>query len=103
MYSLIALVSFAAAGPLASLAPLCEVYDGVENPTCTTTFKDTPAAGERLARFKAEVEATCGPIVDGPLQFQPSTVRTTLPSELFEQLILSKENTDFIQEYICIL
>ncbi|KAJ9076753.1 hypothetical protein DSO57_1023161 [Entomophthora muscae] len=107
MYSFdtIIFISFVAPWPLSSLDPLCETYNAIGNPTCVTTFKNSTPAVRRLVQFKHEVEATCGPVRCTPMKFNISsrTIGTTLPNEVFDQLIASEKNSDYIFRYTCVL
>lgn len=101
MFKLIALATVAAT-PLSPLQPLCEVYNWVDNPTCTTTFKDSAAAVNRLIRFKGAVETACHHSAPVNFNVRARTVGTTLPNAIFEQLIIA-EHADFVEKYACVL
>ncbi|KAJ9076757.1 hypothetical protein DSO57_1023165 [Entomophthora muscae] len=103
VFGLIAFVFAVASAPAEVDDRVCKIYDGENNPSCTTTFNDDPESIAQFGAFKEKVISICKGTDGTSLEFgdDTRTIKSVLPNEVFASMILDG-NEKFIST-ACIL
>ncbi|KAJ9069981.1 hypothetical protein DSO57_1013090 [Entomophthora muscae] len=103
IFGLIAFVFAVAPAPSEIDDRICKIYNGGNNPACTTTFNNDPESIAHFGALKKKVISVCKGTDGTSLKFddETRTFKSVLPNDVFESMTL--DGNEKVISTVCIL